>query len=55
MKFGVQKIRIYGVADNVWVWSKRQGLDPRLSITGNSGQGYYSPIRTISGGITVTF
>ena len=55
MKFGVQKIRLYGVADNVWVWSKRQGLDPRVSITGASGQGYYSPIRTISGGITVTF
>ena len=55
MKFGVQKIRFYAVADNVWVWSKRQGLDPRVSITGGSGQGYYSPIRTISGGLTVTF
>lgn len=54
-KFGVQKIRFYGVADNVWVWSKRQGLDPRVSITGSSGQGYYSPIRTISGGVSVTF
>jgi hypothetical protein len=54
-KFGVQKIRIYGVADNVWLWSKRQGLDPRRSITGSSGSQYYSAIRTISGGITVTF
>lgn len=55
MKIGIEKIRLYCVADNVWVWSKRQGLDPRVSITGGSGQGYYSPIRTISGGITVTF
>lgn len=55
MKLGIQKVRVYCVADNVWVWSKRQGLDPRVSITSNSGQGYYSPIRTISGGITVTF
>jgi len=54
-KIGIQKVRLYAVADNVWVWSKRQGLDPRLSITGSDGQGYYSPIRTISGGITVTF
>ena len=54
-KFMVEKIRIYGVADNVWLWSKRQGLDPRRSITGGSGAQYYSAIRTISGGITVTF
>jgi TonB-linked SusC/RagA family outer membrane protein len=55
MKLGIQKIRIYGVADNIWVWSKRQGLDPRLSITGGSSSAYYSAVRTISGGITVTF
>ena len=54
-KIGIQKVRFYCVADNVWVWSKRQGLDPRVSITGSSGQGYYSPIRTISGGLSVTF
>ena len=54
-KIGVQKIRLYGVADNVWLWSKRQGLDPRRSITGASGAQYYSSIRTISGGISVTF
>ena len=54
-KIGIQKVRFYAVADNVWVWSKRQGLDPRLSITGEDGQGYYSPIRTISGGVSVTF
>jgi TonB-linked SusC/RagA family outer membrane protein len=54
-RIGIQKVRLYGVADNIWIWSKRQGLDPRVSITGNSGNGYYSPIRTISGGITVSF
>lgn len=54
-KIGVQKVRIYGVADNIWVWSKRQGLDPRMSITGGASSAYYSSIRTISGGITVTF
>jgi TonB-linked SusC/RagA family outer membrane protein len=54
-KIDLQKVRIYFVADNIWTWSKRQGLDPRRYITGDSGNGYYSSIRTISGGITVTF
>ena len=53
-KVGVQKIRIYGVADNVWLWSKRQGLDPRQGI-GASTASYYAPIRAISGGISITF
>ena len=52
---GFQKVRFYVVADNVWTWSKRQGLDPRQSITGGSSNMVYRPIRTISGGITVTF
>jgi hypothetical protein len=54
-KIGLQKVRIYGVADNIWVWSKRQGLDPRQSITGAVSSAYYSAVRTISGGISVTF
>ena len=52
---GLQKVRVYMVADNIWTWSKRQGLDPRQSITGGSSNSVYRPIRTISGGITVTF
>ena len=52
---GLQKVRVYMVADNVWTWSKRQGLDPRQSITGGSSNSVYRPIRTVSGGITVTF
>jgi len=54
-KIAVDKIRFYCVADNVWVWSKRQGLDPRQSITGGASNQYYAPIRTISGGVSVTF
>ena len=54
-KLKIQKVRIYGVADNIWVWSKRQGLDPRMSITGGASSAYYSSVRTISGGISVTF
>ena len=54
-KIGVEKIRLYFAADNIWVWSKRQGLDPRQSITGSVTNAYYAPIRTISGGLTLTF
>lgn len=54
-KFLVQKLRIYLACDNVWYTSKRQGLDPRQSISGGSNMYYYAPIRTISGGVSVTF
>ena len=46
----IQNLRVYVACDNVWYWSKRKGLDPRG--TGNTN---YSPIRTISGGVTLTF
>ena len=51
----IEKVRVYCTADNVWVWSKRQGLNPRQSITGEATSAFYAPMRTISGGITVTF
>ena len=52
---GLEKLRLYVACDNVWLWSKRQGLDPRQSISGSGTASYYAPIRTISGGITLTF
>ena len=52
---GISKLRVYAAADNVWVWSKRQGLDPRQSITGGASASYYAPIRTVSAGVNLTF
>lgn len=52
---GLERLRIYAVADNVWVWSKRQGMDPRQSFDGTGNNVSYSPIRTISGGLSITF
>ena len=46
----ISNLRVYAVCDNVWYWSKRKGMDPR-----GTGTGQYSPIRTISGGVTLTF
>lgn len=50
-KFGLSKLRVYATADNICLWSKRKGYDPRLSM----GYGSYSPMRTISGGINIQF
>ena len=54
-KIGISKLRVYVTGANLWLWSKRQGLDPRQSLSGGTSNAYYSPIRTISGGLTVTF
>ena len=54
-KFAVEGLRLYMTADNVWLWSKRKGLDPRQAMDGSTTASYYAPIRSISGGITLTF
>ncbi len=55
-KAKIKALRVYAVADNVCLVSARQGYDPRVSISGgNSGFGGYSPLRSISGGIQLTF
>ena len=55
-KLKIEKIRVYGVAENVALFAARQGLDPRQAYgTAASTASVYSPIRSISGGISVTF
>ena len=55
-KLGIQKIRVYFSAENLAMWSKRQGYDPRVSVTGGTGGfGGYAPMRVISGGLNLTF
>ena len=46
----ISNLRVYAVCDNVWYWSARKGFDPR-----GGGNGLYAPIRTITGGVTLTF
>ena len=50
----MQKLRVYFVADNVALASARQGLDPRQGFA-SSNSSTYSPIRSLSGGISITF
>jgi hypothetical protein len=54
-KLQLQRLRFYVSADNIWLWSKRQGLDPRQSFNGTATASYYAPIRTVSGGFTLSF
>lgn len=54
-KFDVQNIRIYFSGENLFYISARQGLDPRYTLKGYTNPELYSPIRTISGGVSLTF
>lgn len=54
-RLGISSLRLYTSCDNVYYWSKRKGLDPRTSLTGDTDEGSYSPMRTISGGISIKF
>ena len=54
-KFQVEGLRIYLAAENVCYISKRKGFDPRQSYSSTTNATNYSPMRTISGGLTVTF
>ena len=54
-KLGIESVRVYGSADNVALFAKRKGLDPRQSFGLSEAAPAYSAIRTISGGIKVVF
>ena len=54
-KFNVSRVRFYAACDNIWYWSRRQGLDPRQSLTGATSDTMNSPVRTISAGMNITF
>ncbi|MDR0542412.1 MAG: TonB-dependent receptor, partial [Dysgonamonadaceae bacterium] len=63
-KAQISSLRLYVSGENIFYWSQRKGFDPRqayssettseiYNITANAT--YYSPMRTISGGITIKF
>ena len=52
---GVSSLRVYASGENLYLWSKRKGLDPRQSFESVTSISSYSPVRTISGGLQVTF
>jgi hypothetical protein len=54
-RFNVSRMRIYVLCDNIHYWSARKGLDPRYSFTGTTNYAVNSPVRTLSGGLSITF
>ncbi len=53
-KLYIHNVRVYFSGENVALWSKRKGLDPRQGFTASSND-TYSPIRCFSGGIRLSF
>lgn len=49
----VKNARLYIAADNVWLGSKRKGLDPRTNLDGLNNGALYSAIRTVVAGLTI--
>ena len=62
-KLQIKNLRVYMSADNVALLSARKGLDPRQSLglgsstygSGAATSSSYSSMRTITGGINLTF
>ena len=52
---GVSKLRVYASGENLCFWSARKGLDPRYSYSENASVNVYSPVRTVMGGLQLTF
>jgi len=51
----INSLRVYMSAENVFYWSKRKGFDPRQSYDETTNATFYSPMRTISGGVSFEF
>src|SRR5574344_207517 len=51
----ISSARIYVTASNVWYWSMRKGFDPRQSYSSTTNATNYSPMRTVSAGVTIKF
>ena len=52
---GVEKLRVYATGENLGFWSARKGLDPRYDYGSTESLASYSLMRTIMGGIQVSF
>ena len=52
-KVGIGNLRVYLTGDNLWLQSKRKGLDPRQSFSGGTGY-VYSALSSYSIGLNLT-
>ena len=51
----INKLRLYVSGENLCFWSARKGLDPRYSYSSSESLNVYSPVRTVMGGLQVSF
>jgi len=54
-KVKISKLRLYVSADNLFYVSARHGFDPRYSFNGTTNYATNATVRTVSGGINITF
>ena len=54
-KLALSKFNIFVSGDNIWFSSKRKGLNPSTSESGNSNTYRYSPLSTFSMGLRLEF
>ena len=54
-KLKMGALRVYVTCDNIWYVSCRKGFDPRFSMSGATNPAVNSPVRTLSGGVSLTF
>ena len=54
-KLSIDKVRVYVTGENLGFWSARKGLDPRYDYGATESLSAYSLMRTIMGGIQVSF
>ena len=53
-QWGISNLRVYVAGDNIWLLSKRKGLDPRQNFSGATGY-VYSALSSYSFGVNLSF
>ncbi|MEN8203078.1 MAG: TonB-dependent receptor [Bacteroidota bacterium] len=53
-RIGAGGLRVFVTADNLYIWSKNPGMDPRQNFGGDAST-QYSPIKTYTVGLNVKF
>ncbi|MCR4825092.1 MAG: TonB-dependent receptor [Bacteroidales bacterium] len=51
---GIKSLRLFATGDNLWLFTKLNGLNPQYNMTGGTSWAY-TPTRTISLGIDINF
>ena len=53
-KAGIKSLRLFATGDNLWLFTKLNGLNPQYNMTGGTSWAY-TPTRTVSLGLDINF